>query len=67
MAAKMTGMTVRARRPGFDASLPPGTLLAIGGRAVTEAVADRLGALLLGRELRSAATELDRAAVGDAA
>jgi len=66
-SAVVLSLTVRARRPGFDASLPPRTLLAIGGRAATEAVADRLGALLLGRELRSAAAELDRAAVGDAA
>jgi MerR family transcriptional regulator, light-induced transcriptional regulator len=66
-SAVVLSLTVRERRPAFDVSLPPRTLLAIGGRAATDAIADRFGALLLGRELRSAAAELDRAAVGDAA
>ncbi len=66
-SAVVLSLTVRDRPPGFDAQLPPETLLAIGGRAATDGIADRLGALLLGRELRAAAAELDRAVVAGAA
>jgi DNA-binding transcriptional MerR regulator len=66
-AAVVLSLTVRDRRRGFDASLPPQTVLAIGGRAASNAIAERLGAVLLGSELRGAADELDRLAMADAA